>query len=409
MTAWSDRRERDINQQDEQPSLPEYYPDLGPDLDPSNPRDAWLLDVPTPTPVQQRPSVNVSPETPTLPTLTSRPTHAMSASRPGAPLLELQNVTITYGQIAAVRNLSLEVGQGELVALLGANGAGKTTTLRTISGLQRPRAGNIFFAGQRIDRMGSEKIARLGIAHLPEGRGMFPRLSVDENFRMAAYGAGVPMGEYNARLDSALELFPVLRERMSQLAGTLSGGQQQMLAVARALVTRPRLLMIDELSFGLAPVVVKQLFALLPTILASGTSILLVEQFVGQALAVAARAYVLEKGEVSYAGSAVELSQREGFVESSYLGAGAKRPEYQRTRSQETEMLRVRIEPSMLRRLRAAGNGRTMHEMANEALRNYLAASEAAHGQPAPEPNTAPSEAHRYDYPPLEEQRGGPR
>ncbi|HEY7984510.1 MAG TPA: ABC transporter ATP-binding protein, partial [Ktedonobacterales bacterium] len=208
------------------------------------------------------------------------PTQARRDSAPGAPagtapLLELRGVTVRYGQIAAVRDLSLAVGAGELVALLGANGAGKTTTLRAISGLLRPRQGEIHFDGRRIDRLGAEQIARLGIAHLPEGRGMFPRLTVAENLRMAAYGAGVAPGELGARQDGALALFPVLRERMSQLAGTLSGGQQQMLAVARALVARPRLLMIDELSFGLAPVVVRQLFDLLPAILREGTAILL--------------------------------------------------------------------------------------------------------------------------------------
>ena len=307
--------------------------------------------------------------------LSQEPT--LPGSSAAAPLLELRGVTVNYGQIAAVRDLSLTVGQGELVALLGANGAGKTTTLRTISGLQRPRGGEISFDGRRIDRMSAEQIARKGIAHLPEGRGMFPRLSVAENFRMAAYGAGVTGGDYMERLDAALGLFPVLRERMGQLAGTLSGGQQQMLAVARALVTRPRLLMIDELSFGLAPVVVKQLFALLPAILADGTSILLVEQFVGQALAVASRAYVLEKGELSFAGPATTLAEQEGFVESSYLGSGAQRPDYQRTRPEETEMLRVRVEPGLVRRLRAAGGGRPLREIANEALRDYLATLEA--------------------------------
>ncbi len=146
---------------------------------------------------------------------------------------------------------------------------------------------------------------------------MFPRLSVAENLRMAAYGAGVALPEFNRRLQRALALFPVLGERMGQLAGTLSGGQQQMLAVGRALVTGPRLLMIDELSFGLAPGVVKQLFALLPQIAADGTAILLVEQFVGNALAVASRAYVLETGALSFAGPAAALAAREGFVESS--------------------------------------------------------------------------------------------
>lgn len=205
---------------------------------------------------------------------------------------------------------------------------------------------------------------------------MFPRLSVAENLRMAAYGAGVPANEYDSRLDASLQLFPVLRERMSQLAGTLSGGQQQMLAVARALLTRPRLLMIDELSFGLAPVVVKQLFALLPAILASGTSILLVEQFVGQALAVASQAYVLEKGALTFAGSAAALAQQEGFVESSYLGSGAERPDYQRTRPEQTEMLRVRVDPRLLRQLRASSNGHSLPELTNEALRLYLVALE---------------------------------
>jgi branched-chain amino acid transport system ATP-binding protein len=295
------------------------------------------------------------------------------------------------------------VGPGELVALLGANGAGKTTTLRTISGLQRPQAGHISFEGKRIDRMSAEQIARMGIAHLPEGRGMFPRLSVDENFRMAAYGAGIPATEYSARLDAALQLFPVLSERLGQLAGTLSGGQQQMLAAARALVSRPRLLMIDELSFGLAPVVVKQLFALLPSILATGTSILLVEQFVGQALAVADRAYVLEKGELTFAGPASDLAEREGFVESSYLGSGAQRPTYQRTRSEETEMLRVRVEPSMVRRLLAVCAGRSLHEMANEALRRYLAHAEAADSAELLHP------AAGRAYPETTDQKGGTR
>lgn len=368
--------------------------------------DAWLLDVQTPTPPSAQP---VQPPTPPQRRATA-PTAAHYAPSAAPPLLELRGITVNYGQIAAVRNLSLTVGQGELVALLGANGAGKSTTLRTISGLERPRAGQIFYEGKRIDRLGAEQIARRGIAHLPEGRGMFPRLSVDENFRMAAYGAGVPMTEYGSRLDSALRLFPVLRERMGQLAGTLSGGQQQMLAVARALVTRPRLLMIDELSFGLAPVVVKQLFELLPQILADGTSILLVEQFVGQALAVAARAYVLEKGELTFAGSAVELSQREGFVESSYLGSGAKRPEYRRARPEETEMLRVRVEPSMIRRLRAAGAGRTMHEMANEALKTYLANVEAASAtDQRSKPPHMVSGAHMFNHPGAEEQKGGAR
>jgi branched-chain amino acid transport system ATP-binding protein len=407
MNAWFRRGERASHQP--RPYVPgsddgysddysENYSD-DPGEAPTHP-DAWLLDVQTPAPLS-------APRLPTAPIAPrSAPRWPQRGASAEAPLLELRDLTINYGQIAAVRNLSLVVGQGELVALLGANGAGKTTTLRTISGLQRPRVGQILYDGQRIDRLSAEQIAQKGIAHLPEGRGMFPRLTVDENFRMAAYGAHIPAGEYGARLDDALQLFPVLGERMSQLAGTLSGGQQQMLAVARALVTRPRLLMIDELSFGLAPVVVKQLFALLPTILAGGTSILLVEQFVGQALAVATRAYVLEKGELTFAGAAKDLADREGFVESSYLGSGAQRPDYQRTRTEETEMLRVRVAPALVRRLRAVGKGRSLHEMANEALTRYLAADEAANGRTATQANGTP----RNPENPLQErddQRGG--
>jgi branched-chain amino acid transport system ATP-binding protein len=294
------------------------------------------------------------------------------------PLLVVDDITVTYGQIAAVRQLSLTVGAGEVVALLGANGAGKTTTLRTISGLLRPRRGHVRFAGERIERWSPERIARAGLAHLPEGRGIFPHLSVDENLRMAAYGTGVPKEAYPERVERAIALFPVLRERMSQLAGTLSGGQQQMLAVGRALITSPRLLMIDELSFGLAPGVVKQLFAMLPAISAQGTAILLVEQFVGQALAVANRAYVLEKGELSFSGTAHELAEREGFVEGSYLGSGAERPDYTRVRAEATEMLRVRVDPALIRRLRALARGRPLPELANEALRAYVAQQEAA-------------------------------
>jgi branched-chain amino acid transport system ATP-binding protein len=340
-----------------------------------------------PTPVaalaDSSPQQTTTGDEPTLPAITGQAGQAWPAMPPGTPLLELRGVTVMYGQIAAVRNLSLAVQPGELVALLGANGAGKTTTLKTISGVLRPKSGEIYFGGQRINRRSPEQIARLGIAHLPEGRGMFPRLSVAENLRMAAYGAGIAGKDYDGRLNAALALFPVLRERMGQLAGTLSGGQQQMLAVARALVTKPRLLMIDELSFGLAPVVVKQLFSMLPAILADGASILLVEQFVGQALAVASQAYVLEKGELTYAGPAAALAQREGFVESSYLGSGAKRPEYARARGAETEMLRVRVDPALVRRLRAAGRGRPLPEMANEALKRYVTQLESGQGYQA--------------------------
>ena len=325
-------------------------------------------------------------------------------SRPGGPppLLDVRGITVTYGQIAAVRDLSLVVRPGELVTLLGANGAGKTTTLRTISGLLRPRRGTISFMGKRIDRMSPEQIARAGIAHLPEGRGMFPRLSVAENLRMAGYGVGLAMPEYQRRLERALLLFPILKERLGQIAGTLSGGQQQMLAVGRALVTGPKLLMIDELSFGLAPGVVKQLFALLPTITADGTAILLVEQFVGQALAVADSAYVLEKGGVTFAGPARELADREGFVEGSYLGTGGENHiAYERVRTEGSEMLRVRVDPALIRRMRDVADGATLAQLTNEALVAYVAQREAAsHGaQPSPQPHRGTPSNGAYPAP----------
>lgn len=320
------------------------------------------------TTTQELPHVRRTPVAPT-------PQPAATTNTSAPFLLELRNVTITYGQIAAVRNLTLRIGASEVVALLGANGAGKTTTLRTISGLLRPRTGEIWFDGKRIDRWSAEQIARAGIAHLPEGRGIFPHLTVEENLRMAAYGIGLAKAAYEERLQRALNLFPVLGERMSQLAGTLSGGQQQMLAVGRSLITNPRLLMIDELSFGLAPGVVKQLFAMLPAISSGGTAILLVEQFVGQALAVADYAYVLEKGVLSFTGPADVLAQREGFVESSYLGAGeSARPHYERIRLAETEMLRVRVDPTLVRKMREVAGERRLAEVANAALQAYLTA-----------------------------------
>lgn len=336
-------------------------------------------------------------QTATLPTYQFQ--RQSSASR--KTLLDVRDVTVTYGQIAALRNLRLRVSEGQVVALLGANGAGKTTTLRTISGLLRPRTGEVWYDGQRIDRWSAERIARAGIAHLPEGRGIFPRLSVDENLRMAGYGVGVEPAVYAERLERALAIFPVLGERLGQLAGTLSGGQQQMLAVGRSLITSPRLLMIDELSFGLAPGVVKQLFVMLPAITAGGTSILLVEQFVGQALAVADFAYVLEKGEVTFAGPAYELAQREGFVESSYLGSDAMRPDYERVRRAETEMLRVRVDPALVRRLRTLANGRPLAEVASEALRAYAAAREGLDGKADDGPGAADEEGRwsRADVP----------
>ncbi|MGH2830192.1 MAG: ABC transporter ATP-binding protein, partial [Actinomycetota bacterium] len=218
------------------------------------------------------------------------------------------------------------VNQGELVALVGSNGAGKSTTLRTISGLLRPVVGEVWLDGRRIDRLAPEKIVAAGVSHLPEGRGIFPTLSVAENLQMGYYTKRGDRSGYKNSIEQAVALFPRLGERMGQAAGTLSGGEQQMLALARALLPNPRLLMIDELSLGLAPVVVQMLFERLSEINAQGTTVLLVEQYVNLALRVADRAYVLSKGTVALEGSAAELSRDTALVRSSYLGGHGDAP-----------------------------------------------------------------------------------
>jgi branched-chain amino acid transport system ATP-binding protein len=228
------------------------------------------------------------------------------------PLLELQNVEASYGPIRALHGVSLTVDDGQVVAVLGANGAGKSTTLRAISGLVR-RRGSIAFAGKSVVRARPETVARAGIAHVPEGRGLFDELSVQENLRMGAY---TRKGE----IDRVYSYFPWLRERGSQQAGTLSGGEQQMLALARALVSRPRLLMLDEPSLGLAPIVVEELFRIVAELnKQEQLTVLVVEQNAEVALSIADRAYVLETGRVAVEGTADELRRHEG-VRKSYLG-----------------------------------------------------------------------------------------
>jgi branched-chain amino acid transport system ATP-binding protein len=228
------------------------------------------------------------------------------------PLLELQNVEASYGPIRALHGVSLTVDDGQVVAVLGANGAGKSTTLRAISGLVR-RRGSIAFAGKSVVRARPESVARAGIAHVPEGRGLFDELSVQENLRMGAY---TRKGE----IDRVYSYFPWLRERGSQQAGTLSGGEQQMLALARALVSRPRLLMLDEPSLGLAPIVVEELFRIVAELnKQEQLTVLVVEQNAEVALSIADRAYVLETGRVAVEGTADELRRHEG-VRKSYLG-----------------------------------------------------------------------------------------
>jgi branched-chain amino acid transport system ATP-binding protein len=233
------------------------------------------------------------------------------------PLLELRDVHARYGPIRALHGVSLTVDDGEVVALLGANGAGKTTTLRSISSMTRT-SGDIVFDGRRIARRSPEYAARQGIAHVPEGRGLFPELTVWENLRMGAVGPGRgAVLEQEAK--RVIGYFPWIDRRRDQPAATLSGGEQQMLALGRALVSRPRLLMLDEPSLGLAPTVVRELFAIVQRLNEEGLTVLVVEQNATIALDIAARAYVLEVGKVAVEGTSDELRRHEG-VRKSYLG-----------------------------------------------------------------------------------------
>ncbi len=236
-----------------------------------------------------------------------------------APLLAVDDLRVSYGPISAIRGVTLSVGPGEVVALLGANGAGKSTTLRTISGLIRAKSGAIRFEGERIDRLPPSRIVRIGIAHCPEGRRVFGSLTVVENLRL---GAATRSNQSSVAQDRErmFELFPILRERLHQSAGTLSGGEQQMLALARAMMARPKLLLLDEPSLGLAPIVVQSIFRTLAELKATGVAILLVEQSISLALGLADRAYVLRTGEVSLAGSAEGLKADYERVAAAYLG-----------------------------------------------------------------------------------------
>ncbi len=236
----------------------------------------------------------------------------------GQPLLALDDVHVYYGNIAAVKGLTMTVMPGEIVTLIGSNGAGKSTTLRTISGLLRPRQGHVTFEGKRIDRTAADEIVRRGIAQSPEGRRIFPRMTVSENLDLGAFLRKDRDG-IAADRERVLELFPRLRERITQKAGTMSGGEQQMLAVARALMAKPKLLLLDEPSMGLAPVLVDLIFETISTIREGGTTVLLVEQNALAALRVADRAYVLESGLLNLEGSARELA-RDPEVVRAYLG-----------------------------------------------------------------------------------------
>jgi branched-chain amino acid transport system ATP-binding protein len=283
-------------------------------------------------------------------------------------VLTVSSLQVAYGGVVAVRDVSLSVQAGEITAVLGANGAGKTSTLLGISGLVRAR-GHVDFDGTSLLGLAPERIARLGIAHVPAGRGIFPGLSVADNLRMGLYGSGRD-GDTQA-VEEVLDAFPILRERRSQPAGTMSGGQQQQLAIGRALVQRPRLLMLDEMSMGLSPTVVVDLFALVRRLADEGMAVVMVEQFVGQALKVADQAVVIEQGNVAAAGRPAELSAEDSGA--AYLGSssGATLPGAPRDARQQLPVSLAGVDVRRLERL-AAEQGRTPDEVAQELLERAL-------------------------------------
>ena len=233
-------------------------------------------------------------------------------------LLQIKDLHVSYGAIRALKGVSCQVNEGEIVALIGANGAGKTTTLRTVSGLIRPQAGDITFRGQSIIKIPPHQIVSMGVSQVPEGRRVFTRMTVMENLEMGAY---IRKDKENVRADirKVFQRFPRLEERKNQLAGTLSGGEQQMLAMGRALMSQPTLLLMDEPSMGLAPMLVQEIFSIVKEINKAGTTILLVEQNAHMALSVANRAYILETGEVVLSGPARDLAN-DPQVQKAYLG-----------------------------------------------------------------------------------------
>jgi branched-chain amino acid transport system ATP-binding protein len=247
--------------------------------------------------------------------------HAGGTARKEAqPLLSVDQLAAGYGGLEVIRDVNLAVQPGEIVACIGANGAGKTTTLRAISGMIHPRRGRVTLAGRNITGAPADRIAQLGLIHVPEGRGLFPTMNVEDTLRLVANTTG---GQY-VDLNPAYELFPKLRQRRHQAVGTLSGGEQQMVALARAILSKPRLVMIDEMSQGLAPTVVRQLFDVIRVFREQGIAVLLVEQFVESALDIADRAYVFEHGTISHDGDAAELRDDRGLISGSYLGSAGE-------------------------------------------------------------------------------------
>jgi len=284
------------------------------------------------------------------------------AAKSDEPLLEVKHLAAGYGHLEVIRDVNLFVRPGEVVACIGANGAGKTTTLRAISGMIRPRQGRVMFGGHDVTGSPPERISRLGLVHIPEGRGLFPRLSVEDTLRLVSNSTG-----HEVDLAPAFEHFPRLRERRRQAVGTLSGGEQQMVALARAILARPRLVMVDEMSQGLAPTVVKQLFEILHVFREQGIAVLLVEQFVESALDVADRAYVFEHGTIGADGPAATLRRDRKLVAGSYLGTAADEPSSHANGSRHAkldpdlmEVVSVRVPAKLKRALeeRAEADGR---------------------------------------------------
>ena len=233
-------------------------------------------------------------------------------------MLEVKDLEVYYGMIQAIKGISFEVNQGEVIALIGANGAGKTTTLHTITGLLSPKKGSVLFEGQDITKVPAHKIVSMGMAHVPEGRRVFSQLSVYENLKLGAY-TRKDKSNIDKELQSIYERFPRLAERKNQLAGTLSGGEQQMLAMGRALMSKPSIVLMDEPSMGLSPILVNEIFDIIESISKSGTTVLLVEQNAKKALSIADRAYVLETGKVVLEGNAKDLLENDS-IKKAYVG-----------------------------------------------------------------------------------------
>lgn len=233
-------------------------------------------------------------------------------------MLEIENLNVYYGAIHALKDVSLKINKGEIVTLIGANGAGKTTTLRTISGLEKAKSGTIIYKGQNLNQVSASSIVKSGISHSPEGRRIFPSMSVFENLEMGAFTRKDKLG-IKKDLDNVFALFPVLLERKTQIAGTLSGGEQQMLAIGRALLSRPDLLLLDEPSMGLAPLIVRDIFSIIKDINEKGTTILLVEQNANMALQCANRAYIIQNGKIDFEGNSSDLLNNDK-VKAAYLG-----------------------------------------------------------------------------------------